>query len=127
MTPPVQETLFTIKVPDAKLDLLRQKLELSTLPDELEDPGRDYGAPLSDIERLLARWRGGHEWRKHEKALNAELPQFMRTIEVEGHGDFDIHYVHKRSEVDNAVPLLFVHGCKWVSRHSSDLEIESDT
>ncbi|TEB22761.1 alpha/beta-hydrolase [Coprinellus micaceus] len=105
-----QETPFTINVPDAKLDLFRRKLEVTTLPDELEDADRDYGAPLSDIERLLVRWKGGYDWRKHEAALNAELPQFTRKIGVEGHGDFDIHYVHKRSGAENAIPLLFVHG-----------------
>ncbi|TEB24607.1 hypothetical protein FA13DRAFT_1714606 [Coprinellus micaceus] len=44
------------------------------------------------------------------KLLNAQLPQFTRKIEVEGHGVLDIHYVHKRSEVDKAIPSLFVHG-----------------
>jgi hypothetical protein len=122
-----QETPFTINVPDAKLDLFRRKLEVTTLPDELEDADRDYGAPLSDIERLLVRWKGGYDWRKHEAALNAELPQFTRKIGVEGHGDFDIHYVHKRSGAENAIPLLFVHGCRRSPRCSSYFEpVEAD-
>ena len=114
-----QEIPFAIDVPDTKLDLLRRKLELTALPDELEDSDRDYGAPLSDIARLLARWKAGYDWREHEAALNAELPQFTRKIEVEGHGDFDIHYVHKRGEVEDAIPLLFVHGCERTPMHPS--------
>jgi len=35
---------------------------------------------------------------------------FTRDIEVDGQGTLNIHYVHKKSEVENAVPLLFVHG-----------------
>ncbi|KAJ3534885.1 hypothetical protein NMY22_g6724 [Coprinellus aureogranulatus] len=101
---------FRISIPDAKLDLLRRKLELTTFPDEPEESGRDYGAPLSDIKRLVARWKDGYDWRTHEAELNAELPQFTQTIAVDGHGELEVHFVHKRSEVGGAIPLLFVHG-----------------
>ncbi|KAG5640551.1 hypothetical protein DXG03_008121 [Asterophora parasitica] len=104
------ESPFTIAVTDAQLSLLQQKLALASFPDELDDAAWDYGAPLSDVKRLVERWRGGYDWRTHEKALNAELPQFTRDIEVEGFGALNIHYVHQKSKVDNAVPLLFVHG-----------------
>ena len=53
------EQSFTISVPDAELDLLRKKLELARLPDELQDAGWDYGVPRADIERLLQRWKDG--------------------------------------------------------------------
>ncbi|TFK82696.1 alpha/beta-hydrolase [Polyporus arcularius HHB13444] len=33
-----------------------------------------------------------------------------RDIEVEGFGILNMHYVHHRSDVDDAIPLLFVHG-----------------
>ena len=106
------EVSFSIAVPDEHLSTLQQKLALTTFPDELEDAGRDYGAPLADIRRLVSRWKDGYDWRKHEAQLNAELPQFTRDIEVEGHGTLNIHYVHKKSEVVDAIPLLFVHGCE---------------
>ncbi len=109
MTP--SETPFKISIPDEKLKLLQQKLALVTFPDELEDSGTKYGAPLKDIQRLVARWKDGFDWWAQEAALNAELPQFTRDIDVEGFGVLNIHYVHKESEVEDAVPLLFVHGC----------------
>ncbi|KAK7045805.1 hypothetical protein VNI00_007208 [Paramarasmius palmivorus] len=101
---------FKIAVPDEAINLLKKKLELTRLPDEIDDAGWDYGAPLADIRRLVARWKDGYDWRKHEKALNEELPQFTRDIEVEGQGVLSIHYVYKKSSVKNAIPLLFVHG-----------------
>ncbi|KAK0468866.1 Alpha/Beta hydrolase protein [Armillaria novae-zelandiae] len=104
------ETPFKISIPDEKLKLLQQKLALVTFPDELEDSGTKYGASLKDIQRLVARWKDGFDWRAQEAALNAELPQFTRDIEVENFGVLNIHYVHKKSEVEGAVPLLFVHG-----------------
>ncbi|KAK1235322.1 hypothetical protein PQX77_001463 [Marasmius sp. AFHP31] len=103
-------TPFKINIPNEDLALLKNKLKLARFPDELEDAGRDYGAPLSDIRRLTARWIDGYDWRKHEKALNDELPQFTRDIQVDDHGTFNIHFVHKHSEAKNAIPLLFIHG-----------------
>ncbi|KAF8802595.1 alpha/beta-hydrolase [Phlegmacium glaucopus] len=104
------EVSFSIAVPDERLSILQQKLALTTFPDELEDAGWDYGAPLADIRRLVSRWKEGYDWRKHEAQLNADLPQFTKDIEVEGHGTLNIHYIHKKSEVVDAIPLLFVHG-----------------
>ncbi|KAJ3495180.1 hypothetical protein NLJ89_g10669 [Agrocybe chaxingu] len=101
---------FQIAVPDESITLLHQKLALTVFPDELEGADSDYGVRLADLQRLVARWQDGYDWRKYEAQLNAELPQFTRDIEVEGFGPLNVHYVHKRSEVEGAVPLLFVHG-----------------
>jgi hypothetical protein len=112
MDKPSPETSFLVSIPDDKLDLLHKKLSLATFPDELEASGRKYGPPLADIKRLAARWKDGYDWRKFERELNEELPQFTRDIEVDGQGVINMHYVHKRSERKNAIPLLFVHGCE---------------
>lgn len=112
-TAPGSEASFTIAVADERLSTLQQKLALTTFPDEVEDAGWDYGAPLADIRRLVSRWKEGYDWRKHEAQLNADLPQFTRDIEVEGHGTLSIHYVHKKSAAVDAIPLLFVHGCEF--------------
>ncbi|KAJ7683466.1 Alpha/Beta hydrolase protein [Mycena rosella] len=104
------EVPFTIAVSSEQLDTLKQKLDATRFPDELEDADWAYGAPLADLKRLVSRWRDGYDWRKHEALLNAELPQFTRDIVVEGFGTLNIHYVHKRSAVEDAIPLLFVHG-----------------
>lgn len=106
------ETPFKIAVPDESLASLKKKLDLTRLPDELENVGRDYGVPLKDIQRLIAYWKDGYDWKKHEAQLNEELPQFTRDIEVEGFGTLNIHYVHKKSSVPSAIPLLFIHGCE---------------
>lgn len=108
------ESPFTIAVPDEQILLLKQKLELARFPDELEEAGWSYGAPLKDVQRLAAYWKDGFDWRKHEALLNEELPQFTRDVEVEGFGSLNIHYVHKKSSVDSAIPLLFVHGCEYL-------------
>ncbi|OBZ71114.1 putative epoxide hydrolase [Grifola frondosa] len=103
------EQPFKLSIPDSELDLLRRKLDLARLPDELDEAGWEYGVPLADIRRLLARWKDSFDWRKAEAAMN-EFPQFTRNIEVDGFGTLNIHYIHQKSTVENAVPLLFVHG-----------------
>jgi len=102
---------FQINVSDTQLSILQQKLAVTILPDEVEDAGWSYGTPLADIQRLTNRWKNGYNWRKEEARLNAEIPQFTRDIDVEGFGTLNIHYVYKKSVVDGAIPLLFVHGC----------------
>ncbi|KAF9046361.1 Alpha/Beta hydrolase protein [Panaeolus papilionaceus] len=105
-----EETPFRINIPDAVIQSLKAKLALTTFPDELDEAGWTYGVPLANFKRLVARWQDGYDWRKHEKQINDELPQFRRTINVDGFGDLGIHYVHQKSTVKNAIPLLFVHG-----------------
>ncbi|KAF7369301.1 hypothetical protein MVEN_00258000 [Mycena venus] len=106
----MSETPFNIAIPDEKLALLHRKLELTTLPDELKDSGWEYGVPLTAVRRLVERWKDGFDWRKQEAQINSELPQFTRDIQIDGHGSLNIHYVHKKSAVASAIPLLFVHG-----------------
>lgn len=107
------EKPYKIHVSDEEISLLKQRLKLGRFPDEIEGAGWDYGAPLADMKRLALKWGSGeYDWRKEEKKLNDTLPQFTRDIEIQGHGKLNVHYIHKRSSVPNAIPLLFVHGCK---------------
>ncbi|TFK97448.1 epoxide hydrolase, partial [Pterulicium gracile] len=103
-------TPFCIAVPDSKLELLKAKLDLVTFPDELEDSGQDYGAPLTDMKRLTKYWKSGFDWKKAEAMLNEGMPQYTMDVDVEGFGSLNVHYVHKLSERVNAIPLVFVHG-----------------
>ena len=106
------EQPFQIAVAEEELSLLKRKLDDTRFPDQVNDADWTYGAPLTDIRRLTERWRNGYDWRVHERELNA-LPMFTRSIEVEEFGELRVHYVHQRSSVKGAIPLLFVHGCKY--------------
>ena len=106
------ERPYKINVSDEQIALLKAKLELAVLPDELDDAGWDYGAPLGDIARLVRYWKSGFDWKKQERAINDALLQFTRDIDVDGHGTLNIHYVHLKSAQPDAIPLCFVHGCE---------------
>ena len=109
--PAHSEKPFKLAVPDADIELLQKKLELVRFPDELDGAAWDYGVPLDDIKRLTEYWRTQFDWKKVEAQINT-LPIFTRGIEVEGFGTLNVHYVHQKSEVKGAIPLLFVHGCE---------------
>jgi hypothetical protein len=105
-------TPYTIDIPQEAVDKVKQRLELSTFPDELDAQNQwQYGAPLSDIKRLANYWKNDFDWRKAEEKLN-KLPQFTSKVQVAGFGDVELHFIHQKSEVENAIPLLFCHGCE---------------
>ena len=101
---------YQISIPESELEKLAQKLALTNFPDELEDAGWDYGAPLSDVKRLTAYWKDSFNWREVESKIN-ELPNYRTPIQADGFEALSIHFVHQRSEVEGAIPLLFSHGC----------------
>lgn len=98
---------FSIAVPDAALDDLRDRLGRTRWPDQLAGQGWQLGAELGFVQRLCEHWRTRFDWRATEARLNA-LPQ-VRAI-VDGVG---LHAVHARSDVPGAVPLLIANG--WPS------------
>ena len=104
---------YTINVPQEKIDTLKAKLSHASFPDELEGAGWDMGAPLSDVKRLTKAWET-FDWRQAEAKFNNELPQFETSIKVDGYEPLDIHFIHQRSDVAKAIPLIFVHGCEFL-------------
>lgn len=102
---------YTINISAERIARLKERLSLTTFPNELDEAGWDYGAPLNDIKRLAERWGDGFDWNAQEAKLN-DLPNYRTSISVDGFGDIDVHFVHQKSSVENAIPLLFVHGCK---------------
>lgn len=108
-------TPFKIFVSDEKIKRLQQKLALTDLPSEVPDPTNPWarGVPLSEIKRLALHWQHNFQWRAVESKLN-QLPQYTANIEVEDFGEYDVHFVHQRSQVTmDAIPLLVLHG--WPS------------
>lgn len=100
---------YRVAVSEEKLITLKIKLAQAEFPDELDGAAWDHGAPLADVKRLAEHWKTKFDWRLQEAKLN-ELPNFHRSVKVEGFGDLDIHYLHQPSESPDAIPLLFVHG-----------------
>jgi pimeloyl-ACP methyl ester carboxylesterase len=98
---------FRIRVPDAVLIDLKQRLSRVRFADEFPGVGWDYGTNLAYIQQLVAYWRDKYDWRAQEQRLN-QFDQFKTNI-----GGLDVHFIHQRSKLPNARPLLLLNG--WPS------------
>ena len=105
---------YQVKVPDIKIETLKRKLKDATYIQDVEFADDwDYGAPLSVVKRLAARWADGFDWRAAEAEMN-QLPQFTTRIHIDGFEDLEMHFVHQKSSQEDSIPLLFAHGCLWL-------------
>ena len=95
---------FTIDVPQAQLDDLRQRLQHTRWPDAELVPDWSQGVPLAYVQEVCRYWADDYDWRASESALN-RFDQFV--TEIDG---VDIHFIHQRSSNPDAMPLLITHG-----------------
>jgi pimeloyl-ACP methyl ester carboxylesterase len=100
----MNKTPFTIHVAQSTLDDLTLRLARTRLPDAPDGAGWGFGTDLGFMQRLLAHWRTGYDFRKHEAQLN-QLPQFKATVD-----GVSLHFVHARGKGPNPTPLLLLHG-----------------
>ena len=95
---------FEIRVPDAVLADLRERLARTRWPDSIEGSGWGYGTDLAYLKELCAYWCDGFDWRAQEARLN-RFDQFTTAILGER-----LHFVHQRSPEPGALPLVVTHG-----------------
>jgi microsomal epoxide hydrolase len=95
---------FKIDIPQATLDDLRERLERTRWPDEIEEAGWDYGTNLEYLKSLVDYWQHEFDWRAQEAKLN-QFAQFR--AEIDGLG---IHFIHERGKGPNPTPLILTHG-----------------
>ncbi len=95
---------FTIAIPQATLDDLRERLARTRWPDEVEGAGWDYGTNLNYLKSLVAYWQHQYNWRTHEAKLN----QFAHfKVDLDGLG---IHLIHERGKGPHPLPIILTHG-----------------
>jgi pimeloyl-ACP methyl ester carboxylesterase len=95
---------FTFEVSDAELEELRSRIVATRWPDKEPVDDSSQGVQLATIQELARYWASEYDWRKCEAKLEA-LPNFM--TEIDG---LDIHFIHVRSQHEDALPLIVTHG-----------------
>jgi pimeloyl-ACP methyl ester carboxylesterase len=95
---------FQVEIPDEALDDLRRRIAATRWPSKELVGDRSQGVQLATLQELARYWTTDYDWRKAEAKLNA-LPQFK--TEIDG---VDVHFIHVKSEHDNALPLIMTHG-----------------
>jgi pimeloyl-ACP methyl ester carboxylesterase len=95
---------FQIEFPDEALDDLRRRIASTRWSTKELVGDRTQGVQLATIQELARYWMSDYDWRTAEAKLNA-LPQFK--TEIDG---VDIHFIHVRSQHEDALPLIMTHG-----------------
>jgi pimeloyl-ACP methyl ester carboxylesterase len=95
---------FHIDIPEEALADLRRRIAATRWPEQETVTDHSQGVPLATMQELARYWATEHDWRAIEARLNA-LPQFV--TEIDG---LDIHFLHVRSEHEDALPLVVTHG-----------------
>ena len=96
---------FTARVPEADLADLKCRIAATRWAPEQPAGAEDgaYGVPLSRLRHLVDRWQD-FDWRSCEARLNA-YPQFLTRIDGQ-----PVHFLHVRSAVPGALPVVLSHG-----------------
>lgn len=95
---------FRIEFPQDAVDDLRRRISATRWPDRETVTDDSQGARLELMQDLARYWASDYDWRPCEARLNA-LPNFM--TEIDG---LDFHFLHVRSEHEDALPLIVTHG-----------------
>ncbi len=95
---------FHIEFPQDAVDDLRRRISATRWPDRETVTDDSQGARLELMQDLARYWASDYDWRPCEARLNA-LPNFM--TEIDG---LDFHFLHIRSEHEDALPLIVTHG-----------------
>jgi len=95
---------FSNHVPDEALADLRRRVLATRWPERETVTDASQGVQLATMQALARYWGTEYDWRKVEARLNA-LPQFI--TEIDG---LDIHFIHVRSQHEDALPLIVTHG-----------------
>jgi pimeloyl-ACP methyl ester carboxylesterase len=95
---------FRVHFPDEALGDLKRRIAATRWPDRETVSDQSQGVQTAKIQALLRYWGTDYSWRKVEAKLNS-LPQFMTKID-----GLDIHFIHVRSRLPKALPLIITHG-----------------
>jgi pimeloyl-ACP methyl ester carboxylesterase len=95
---------FKISFPEPDLTELRRRINATRWPERETVADDSQGVPLAMMQDLARYWGSDYDWSQCEAKLNG-LPNFI--TEIDG---LDIHFVHVRSQHEDALPLVVTHG-----------------
>jgi len=95
---------FTFGTLEVELEALRARIEATRWPETELVKDQSQGVRLATSQALARYWAAEYDWRKCEEKLKA-LPNFI--TEIDG---LDIHFIHVRSQHEDALPLIVTHG-----------------
>ncbi|MFF4878189.1 epoxide hydrolase family protein [Micromonospora sp. NPDC000668] len=95
---------FRLDIPEEAIADMRRRIAATRWPSRELVTDRSQGVQLATVQELARYWTTDHDWRAFEAKLNA-LPQYTTNI-----NGVEIHFIHVRSQHENALPLIMTHG-----------------
>ena len=95
---------FRVAYSEAELADLVRRIRATRWPERETVNDDSQGVRLALMQDLARYWATDYDWNRCEARLNA-LPNFI--TEIDG---LDIHFIHVRSEHQDALPLIVTHG-----------------
>jgi pimeloyl-ACP methyl ester carboxylesterase len=95
---------FRVDMPEEAIADLRRRISATRWPSRELVADRSQGVQLATLQELARYWAADYDWRKCEAKLNA-LQQCKTDID-----GVDIHFIHVRSQHEDALPLVMTHG-----------------
>ena len=103
-TPAAEPRPFTLRISDADIADLSERLARTRWPDEPPLEPWSTGTSVAYAQELCTYWRDSFDWRAWEAKLNS-FPQYTVPL-----GGIDLHYIHVPGKKPGAPPLLISHG-----------------
>jgi len=95
---------FILRVPDAAIADLRERLARTRFPDQAPGEAWAYGTDVGYLQELVEYWGSVFDWRAEEARLNA-FPQYKVPL-----SGIDLHFLHVPGKGPAPCPLLLLHG-----------------
>jgi pimeloyl-ACP methyl ester carboxylesterase len=95
---------FTIEVQQGHIEDLRARIAAARWPEKEPVDDLSQGVQLATMQALAKYWETEYDFGRVEARLNA-FPHFI--TEIDG---LDIHFIHVRSEHEDALPIILTHG-----------------
>ena len=95
---------LAVEISQEQIDSLRRRIAETRWPPAELVQDASQGVQLQFLQELARYWAEEYDFGRLEARLNA-LPQY--TTNIDG---LDIHFIHVKSEHEDALPLIITHG-----------------
>ena len=96
---------FRLRIADAALADLTERLRRVRWPDEPPLEPWSTGASTAYLQDLVKYWATGYDWRAQEERMINRFRQFTVPL-----GGIELHFIHEPGRGPNPIPLLLSHG-----------------
>ena len=107
---------YTINVDPSFIEQTRAKAANYRPSVDIRVPAWSDGPPSANVTSLGKFWAEEYDWPAEQARINSNLSHYWTTLPPPGgkyNESLDLHFVHHRSQREDAIPILMLHG--WPS------------